>query len=110
MLRILSFALLFTSLTTFQLTLAADEPITLIGTIVKWQYPGSEIGLSELSDAETMNADGHRTLPSSLLKTTLTTKDSVEDVLAFYRKLLSREPGVEQCHWLGRCRRVFHPL
>ena len=68
----------------------ADEPVTLIGTIVKWRYPDAEIGRSEMADAATTAADGERTIPSSILKTTMTTPDSVSKVLAFYRKLLKR--------------------
>ena len=33
-----------------------------------------------------------RTVPSSMLKTTMTTRDSVDKVLAFYRDLLTRNP------------------
>ena len=70
-------------------------PITLIGTIVKWRYPDAEIGKSVMSDAATIAADGKRTAPSSVLKTTMQTSDSVENVLAFYRDLLTRNP--ENC-------------
>jgi hypothetical protein len=80
------------SATVISLTASADEPVTLIGTIVKWQYPGAEIGKSEMSDAATIDADGKRTLPSSVLKTTMVTPDSVDKVLAFYRDLLTRNP------------------
>ena len=68
----------------------ADEPVTLIGTIVKWRYPDAEIGKSEMSDAATIGRDGKRTAPSSVLKTTMMTRDSVDDVIAFYRDLLTR--------------------
>ena len=70
-----------------------DEPVLLLGTIVKWQYPGSKIGGAEMSDAATVDATGKRTAASSLLKTTMTTKDSVEDVLKFYRTLLDPKSG-----------------
>ncbi|QEF96402.1 hypothetical protein Mal15_04300 [Stieleria maiorica] len=68
----------------------AEEPVTLIGTIVKWRYPDADIGKSQMSDAATIAADGNRTVPSSVLKTTMTTPDSVEKVLAFYQDLLTR--------------------
>ncbi len=71
---------------------SAEEPVTLIGTIVKWRYPDAEIGKSVMADAATIAADGKRTVPSSVLKTTMTTGDSVEKVLAFYRELLTRNP------------------
>lgn len=74
------------------ITASADEPVTLIGTIVKWRYPDAEIGKSEMSDAATIDADGKRTVPSTLLKTTMVTGDSVDKVLAFYRDLLTRNP------------------
>lgn len=83
-------AVLFTSLTLLPLA-AATEPITLLGTIVKWQYPGSEILPAQMSDAATMDAEGRRTMPSTLMETTMTTPDSVEDVMAFYHKLLDRD-------------------
>lgn len=69
---------------------SADEPVTLIGTIVKWRYPEAEIGNAEMSDAATVAADGNRTVPSTLLKTTMVTGDSVDKVVAFYRELLTR--------------------
>lgn len=85
------------SLTLFCATIAsatasADETVTLIGTIVKWQYPGAEIGKSEMSDAATIDADGKRTVPSSVLQTTMMTRDSAKKVVAFYRDLLNRNP------------------
>ena len=48
---------------------SAEEPVVLIGTIVKWRYPEAEIGPS-----------------------TMTTRDPVEQVLSFYRDLLKRTP------------------
>jgi hypothetical protein len=85
------------SLTLFCATVAsvsgsADEPVTLIGTIVKWRYPGAEIGKAEMSDAATIDADGNRTVPSTVLKTSMVTDDSIDKVLAFYRGLLTRNP------------------
>lgn len=71
-------------------TLPADEPVLLIGTIVKWQYPDAEIGKAEVSDAATIDVEGKRTVPSSMMKSTMTTRDTVDKVLAFYRNLLTR--------------------
>ena len=34
--------------TVFSITAPADEPVTLIGTIVKWRYPNAEIGKSQM--------------------------------------------------------------
>ena len=85
------FPLVFTLLfATAMQTAHADDPLTLIGTIVKWRYPEAEIGKSEMSDAATIAADGKRTIPSTMLKTTMATPDSVDKVLAFYRDLLTR--------------------
>jgi len=72
-----------------------DEPVTLLGTIVKWQYPESKIDGAEMADAATVDASGKRTVPSVMLKTTMTTNDSVEEVLKFYRTLLNRDPKVD---------------
>lgn len=74
----------------------ADEPITLIGTIVKWRYPEAEIGNAEMSDAATIDAKGDRTVPSTLLKTTMVTGDSVDKVVAFYRDLLTRNAANDE--------------
>ena len=71
--------------------MSPDEPVMLLGTIVKWQYPDSKINGAEMSDAATVDASGKRTVPSVLLKTTMTTKDTVEDILMFYRTLLTRD-------------------
>jgi hypothetical protein len=78
--------------TVLSATASAEEPVALIGTIVKWRYPDAEIGQSEMSDVATIDADGNRTAPSTLLKTTMATGDSVDKVLAFYRELLKRNP------------------
>jgi hypothetical protein len=74
-------------------TVSADEPVTLMGTIIKWRYPDATIGKSEMSDAATMDAVGQRTVPSTVLKTTMSTRDSVEKVVEFYRDLLTRNPA-----------------
>ena len=71
-------------------SVSAEEPILLIGTIVKWRYPEASLGQSQMSDAATVNSQDDRTVPSVLLKTTMTTPDSVEKVLAFYQKRLTR--------------------
>lgn len=86
----LSLILFLSCVCTF--SFGADEPLTLIGTIVKWRYPEAEIGRSRMSDAATVNREGNRTVPSSLLQTTMTTPDPVDKVMAFYRKLLTRNP------------------
>jgi len=72
-----------------------DEPVTLMGTIVKWQYPESKLSGGEMADAATMDASGKRTEPSIVLKTTMTTEDSVDAVLKFYRTLLKRDQKID---------------
>lgn len=79
----------------------ADEPVPLIGTIVKWRYPEAEIGKSEMSDGATISADGQRTIQSSVLKATMATTDSVDQVLAFYRDLLTRNPANDERLGIG---------
>ena len=74
----------------FSSAMHADEPLTLIGTIVKWRYPDAKIGKSEISDGATIAANEKRTMPSSILKTTMETPDSVDKVIKFYRELLKR--------------------
>jgi hypothetical protein len=44
-------------------------------------------------DSATISVEGDRTVPSSVLKATMQTADPMEDVLAFYRRLLIRTPG-----------------
>ena len=66
-----------------------------MGTIAKWKYPKSKINGAEMSDAATMDASEKRTAPSTILKTTMTTEDSVDDVLKFYRALLQRDPKID---------------
>ena len=43
-----------------------------------------------MSDGSMIAADGQRTVPSTLLKTTMSTRDSVDKVMSFYRELLAR--------------------
>jgi hypothetical protein len=78
--------------TVMSATVSADEPVLLIGTIVKWRYPDARIGESEMSDAATIDASGKRTAPSTVLTTAMVTRDSVDKVLTFYRNLLTRNP------------------
>ena len=88
---LMSLALL--SATFVSVKVSADDSVTLLGTEEKWRYPNAEIAISEMSDAATVDANGKRTVPSFVLKTTMSTEDSVEKVLAFYRDLLTRNPA-----------------
>lgn len=67
----------------------ADEPVTLMGIISKWMYPKSTMNGAEMSDAATVDSDGNRTVQSIACKTTMTTNDPVEKVLAFYETKLA---------------------
>ncbi|MBD3674462.1 MAG: hypothetical protein HUJ26_13150 [Planctomycetaceae bacterium] len=89
---LLMLSVIFSCMTVSPTSASADEPVTLIGTIVKWRYPDAKIGKSQMSDGATIDAAGNRTVVSSILKTTMTTEDSVEKVVAFYRELLTRNP------------------
>ena len=91
----MSLALL--SVAALAITAFADEPVTLIGTIVKWRYPDAEIGKSQMSDAATIDADGKRTAPSTILETTMTTADSVDKVLKYLKALIERS----QTNWVS---------
>jgi hypothetical protein len=84
-----SIAFVLSCVTFVSTSVSAAEPVTLIGTIVKWRYPGAEICKSEMSDAATVDAEGNRTVPSSILKTTMVTPEAVDKVLDFYRDLLT---------------------
>ena len=48
-----------------------------------------------MTGTATINAEGDRTVRSSVLKVTMQTADPIEDVLAFYRRLLIRTPDNE---------------
>jgi hypothetical protein len=49
-----------------------------------------------------MDADGRRTVPSTVLETTMATGDSVDKVLAFYRELLTRNQTNDDKLGIGR--------
>ncbi|WP_236618217.1 hypothetical protein [Rhodopirellula europaea] len=73
----------------------ADESVTLMGTISQWSYPNSNLNGAEMSDAATVNSDGNRTVQSLVCKTTMTTDDSVEKVLAFYKTKLAPDKNAD---------------
>ena len=92
------FATVFTVLFCFGASSFAvddNDSVNLLGTIVKWQYPESKIHGAEMADAATLDAGKKRTDSSTILKTTMTTADSVEDVLKFYRTLLKRDARID---------------
>ena len=69
---------------------AADAPseknVTLLGMLSEWQYPGSKFHGAESSDAAV------RDISSIKSKAVLTTPDSAEKVVAFYRQKLNVDP------------------
>ena len=68
------------------LGLAGDPPskknVTLLGMLSEWQYPGSKFKGAESSDAAVND------ISSIKSKAVLTTPDSAEKVVAFYRQKL----------------------
>ncbi len=62
----------------------ASEGRSLKGMISEWQYPGSKINGASMSDGETVNSAGDRTLRSIKCKTVLTTSDSMRKVIDYY--------------------------
>lgn len=68
------------------LGLADDPPskkkVTLLGMLSEWQYPGSKFHGAETSDAAVKDVSSIKS------KAVLTTPDSAEKVLAFYREKL----------------------
>jgi hypothetical protein len=69
------------------LGLAADPPaekqVTLLGMLSEWQYPGSKFNGAQMSDAAVSD------ISSIKSKAVLTTPDSAEAVIDFYRKKLN---------------------
>ena len=60
----------------------AKENVTLLGMLSEWQYPGSKFNGAESSDAAVSD------ISSIKSKAVLTTPDSPEKVVAFYRQKL----------------------
>jgi hypothetical protein len=70
---------------------AEDEPQSLLTRITQWKYPDSEMHGATMSDAETVNENGDRVVPSIYCKTVLTTTDPIDKVIAFYTSKLSQK-------------------
>ncbi len=73
----------------------ADEPVTLMGIISQWMYPKSAMNGAEMSDGATIDNEGNQTVQSIVCKTTMTTDDSVEKVLAFYKAKLAPDKNAD---------------
>ncbi len=67
----------------------AEEGASLMTMIAEWQYPKSTINGATMADGKTVNSDGDRTTQSIVCKTVLTTDDSVDQVIAFYKGKLN---------------------
>src|SRR5205809_599913 len=85
------------------LGLAGDPPskknVTLLGMLSEWQYPGSKFNGAESSDAAVSD------ISSIKSKAVLTTPDSAEKVVAFYRQKLKADSAGKN---LGESRRKNH--
>ncbi len=68
----------------------AEQPVTLLGRLAEWQYPGSKFNGATVSDAATLNNRGERTVPSTQCKAVLTTNDPVEKVVEYYKTKLAK--------------------
>jgi len=73
----------------------ADESISLMKTISKWSYPECSMNGAVMSDGATMDGRGNRTVPSIVCKTMMTTEDSVQKVVSFYKGKLTPEKDAE---------------
>lgn len=73
----------------------ADEPVTLMGIISQWMYPKSAMNGAEMSDGATLDSEGNRTVQSIVCKTTMTTDDPVEKVVAFYKTKLAPDKNAD---------------
>ena len=71
----------------------AQEPPSLMTMIAQWQYPDSKINGATMSDAETRNGTGERTVQSIQYKTVLTTKDPMLKVIEYYKSKLTPPVG-----------------
>jgi hypothetical protein len=67
----------------------AAEPKSLLQTITEWQYPGSKLSATEAADGNTADANGDRTVPSTISKTVMVTDDPAETVLKYYKAKLT---------------------
>ncbi len=68
------------------------ERRSLMSMISAWRYPDSTIQGATMSDGETVNSLGERTIPSLKCKTVFTTPDSIDKVLAYYKSKLKAAP------------------
>jgi hypothetical protein len=63
------------------------EPMTLMGTLAEWKYPGSKmLGGASMSDG------GDPSVPDVRCQAILTTPEPIDKVTGFYSKLASKPP------------------
>ena len=67
---------------------AAQKPQSLMSVIAKWHYPESALSGSTLNDAATVDRAGERTIQSLQYRTVMTTKDSLAEVIEYYKTKL----------------------
>jgi hypothetical protein len=79
----------------------AEETKTLLTMISEWRYPDARINGATMSDGETFNKNGERTVPSTFCKTVLITKDPLDQVVAYYKKLLKQPEDVQRAAGTG---------
>lgn len=77
-------------------TCVAQEKHSLMALIAEWQYPNSKINGATMADGKTVDSDGNRTVQSIVCKTVLTTGDSVEKVIEYYKGKLAPEKKAEK--------------
>ena len=68
---------------------APAEPLSLMQIVSEWRYPDAQIGGAQMSDGETVAANGERTKPSIFCMALMTTDAPIEKVLDFYRGKLN---------------------
>ncbi|HIE99233.1 MAG TPA: hypothetical protein EYG03_06990 [Planctomycetes bacterium] len=70
---------------------ADNRPKSLLTTVAEWQYPGAKMNGASVSDGATINQQGDRTVQSVHRKTVLTTADSVDKVVDYYKSKLNQK-------------------
>lgn len=64
--------------------------------IADWRYPEARLSDSRLNDAATINDAGERTIQSLQYSTVMTSKDSLPQVLEYYKAKLANAKTVSQ--------------
>lgn len=67
----------------------ADETPSLMTMVSEWRYPDSKVNGAKLSDGATLNASGKRSVQSIAYQSVFTTRDSISEIIAYYKDKLS---------------------